>query len=251
MKSLGINHFAVLAALAMHALLLTVSAGPKPLPPERPQRISVRLLTAAETGEPAPVQSIPRPVNPRPVVEKEIQKQIMALPRPEVPSTPVLPKPTPSAEPEPVIVSEPVAASASAPEPMAVPTPTHTATAAPAPAIPASAPEPLQALPQPAVPSAPAARLAEYLNMVRAAVELNKDYPAFARQLGQQGTAMVQVQIDRKGRLLRAVILGSSGHSSLDKAALAAVRNAGRFRAPADFGLAEVTVDIPIAYKLI
>jgi protein TonB len=120
-----------------------------------------------------------------------------------------------------------------------------------APTTTAQATEPLQEPSKPAARPAAPSRLHEYLTMVREAVEVNKDYPAFARQLGQQGTAVVRAEIDRDGRLLRAAILSSSGHQSLDKAALSAVRNAGRFRAPAEFGLTEVTVDIPIAYKLI
>lgn len=241
MKNLSINQVAVLSALTLHALLLVVSVSPGPLPLERSQKISVRLLPATETSGLTPVPAITEPVKPRPVIEKESQKQIPAsAPVTETPP----PKPLVRPEPAPLKTPEPVAADIPASEPAPVASPV----AAAAPALPVELPT---ETPRPAARAATASRLGDYLTTVREAVELNKDYPAFARQLGQQGTTVVRVQIDPEGRLLRAAILSSSGHKSLDKAALAAVRNAGRFRSPAEFGLTEVTVDIPIAYKLI
>jgi len=245
MKNLSINHVAVLTALALHVLLLAVSVRPGTLPLERPQRISVRLLPAAGTTEPAPVPHMPQPVKPRPVIEKEIQRQVLMPTRIETPPSQVEPKAIPKPEPAPTRTFVPVAAAPPAAEP------TVASTQAMATATPAPVTESFQEPPPAAARTAAPSRLHEYLTMVREAVEVNKDYPAFARQLGQQGTAVVRAEIDRDGRLLRAAILSSSGYKSLDKAALAAVRNAGRFRAPAEFDLTEVTVDIPIAYKLI
>lgn len=240
MRRLGIDQLAVLSALALHLLLLTAGLGPGPLPQEQPQRISVRLASAAAPVTPpvAPPATPPLPevVKPRPVIEKDIQRQKPA-PTPE----PVVAQPAPAPEPRPVSSAEPIAATPPAAAARELPT-------AAAPAVMAA---PAAEQPQPTAPPLAEARLSEYLALVREAMEANKDYPAFARQLGQQGTVLVAVRIDRDGHLLGAEILSSSGYPSLDKAALAAVRKAGRFRAPQGFGLAELRVEIPIAYKLI
>jgi TonB family protein len=238
MKSLGIDHIALLAALALHALaLLAVRVDPgvlRPERPERPQRIAVRLLPAPAPAreEQTPERSVPPAVKPRPSVEKENQNQ--TSPRPA-------PAPLPDAA-----AREPLPAPAGPAEPVAPAEPAPAATTPPA-----AAASPAAAPPSTAAATAAAGRLDDYLALVRARVEENKDYPAFARQLGQQGTVVVRARVGRDGRLLQAAVLNSSGHKQLDKAALAAVRGAGRFRPPTEFGLTEVTVDIPIAYKLI
>lgn len=237
MRALGINQVAVLAALGLHALLLSLGSASPP-PSEAPLRISLRLRTAlAPEPIPAPASPVAAPAvaKPRPSIEKVHPNQ----PPPRVVAPPA---PTPQQLAAPA--AAPVAV-ATAPEP-AAPEPAAAAAAAPEPGTPAP-PDVEPAEPRPAASPS----LGEYLRLVREAVELNKDYPAFARQLGQQGTALVQLRIDRDGRLLQAVILSSSGHPSLDKAALAAARKAGRFRPPAAYGLDEIEVEIPIAYKLI
>lgn len=236
MRRLGIDHLAVLSALALHLMLLTASFGPRPLPQERTQRISVRLASAA----PPATSPLPQVVKPHPIMEKNIQTQKPAASRPAPNPEPVVAQPAPAPEPLPSSSAEPVAATSPAAATRKLPT-------ASAPTVTA---EPAAEQPQPTAPPLAAARLSEYLALVREAVEANKDYPAFARQLGQQGTVLVAIRIDRDGHLLGAEILSSSGHASLDKAALAAVRKAGRFRAPQGFGLAELRVEIPIAYKL-
>lgn len=241
MRRLGIDQLAVLSALTLHLLLLTAGFGPGPLPRERPQRISVRLASAAAPVAPPATPQLPEVVKPRPAIEKDIQKQKPAPSRPAPTPEPVLAQPAPAPEPLPSSSAVPVAEAPPAAAARELPT-------ASAPAVTA---EPAAEQPRPTAPPLAGARLSEYLALVREAVEANKDYPAFARQLGQQGTALVAVRIDQEGRLLGAEILSSSGHASLDKAALAAVRKAGRFRAPQGFGLAELRVEIPIAYKLI
>lgn len=49
-------------------------------------------------------------------------------------------------------------------------------------------------------------------------------YPAQAKRRQQQGTVWVEVRLDRRGKLVDVQVLRSSGVSSLDQAALAAVR---------------------------
>lgn len=93
-------------------------------------------------------------------------------------------------------------------------------------------------------------RLADYLAVIRSMVEGNKEYPAFAKQLGLQGTVVVRAIILSNGTLQQVFITASSGHTSLDKSAIAAVRRTGPFKPPVAFGLSGVTVDIPITYRI-
>jgi periplasmic protein TonB len=66
--------------------------------------------------------------------------------------------------------------------------------------------------------------------LVRAAVPLYKvnpppRYPAAARRRGQQGTVILSVHVDEQGRVSNLWLFESSGHRSLDTAALQAVKD--------------------------
>ncbi|BDY04267.1 energy transducer TonB [Ferrimonas sp. YFM] len=50
-------------------------------------------------------------------------------------------------------------------------------------------------------------------------------YPRIAQKRGQQGVALVEVWLNELGDQIKLELLESSGHSSLDRAALAAVKN--------------------------
>lgn len=50
------------------------------------------------------------------------------------------------------------------------------------------------------------------------------DYPAVSRRMGEQGRAMLRVELDARGQVTAAHIVTSSGSERLDNAALAAVR---------------------------
>ena len=65
---------------------------------------------------------------------------------------------------------------------------------------------------------------------MRAAVPLYKvnpppRYPAAARRRGQQGTVVLSVHVDEHGRVSNLWLFESSGHISLDTAALQAVKD--------------------------
>jgi protein TonB len=66
--------------------------------------------------------------------------------------------------------------------------------------------------------------------MVRAAIPLYKVnppplYPAAARRRGAQGTVVLSVHVDEHGRVSNLWLFESSGHISLDTAALQAVKD--------------------------
>ena len=92
--------------------------------------------------------------------------------------------------------------------------------------------------------------LGQYLAVVKERVESHRDYPSFARQSGHQGTVMLRVRIAADGGIGSIAVAQSSGYGTLDRAAVAAVKRAAPFKAPAGFGLREVTVEVPIVYRL-
>jgi TonB family protein len=226
------------SALLLHAGLLAVSVGPERLPVEPPRRIAIRLAEPAPRPQPSPPAAAPRPEPPRRATEKENQNHSPAPPH-------VRPAPAPGAAeiepPPPPAAPEAAAAQLAAPQAVA-------ASAADA-GVPVPEPTTVEA-PVSGKPSPPSARLADYLALVRAAVENNRTYPPVARQLGLQGTVLLRLVIDRDGTIERITLVHSSGHKSLDKAAQAAARAGGPFRKPADFGLNGTTLDIPITYIL-
>jgi protein TonB len=50
-------------------------------------------------------------------------------------------------------------------------------------------------------------------------------YPSLSRRLGEEGKAVLRVELDETGQVDRATIKTSSGYARLDEAALAAVRH--------------------------
>ncbi len=96
----------------------------------------------------------------------------------------------------------------------------------------------------------PSKKLADYLAIIKTTIENNKEYPIFAKNLGLQGTVMVRVSIASDGRIRDVQIFKTSGHRSLDRSAKGAVTTSGPFKPPVEYGLSDVTVDIPITFKL-
>jgi protein TonB len=50
-------------------------------------------------------------------------------------------------------------------------------------------------------------------------------YPSISRRLGEEGKAVLQVELDEHGQVDRATVKSSSGYARLDEAALSAVRH--------------------------
>jgi protein TonB len=157
---------------------------------------------------------------PSPVVVSLVELPIPPPPEPE--PEPV--EPPPRAQPQPPVPQPPVPQIETVP-PLPTPAP------APVVEVPPPVPKPMvQPFPQPA-PAAPVQRsnpAAEgaYQAKARSMVERNKNYPDDALQMGMTGSVVLVYVIDRDGRLVRAEIERSSGHSLLDQAALRAVRRA-------------------------
>lgn len=105
------------------------------------------------------------------------------------------------------------------------------------------------ALPPQETPAPP--QSGKYLSMVRTRIEAKKHYPPFARSLQHEGTVVVNVTIGTAGAIISAGIARSSGYESLDKAAVEAVRKAGPFPPPTVYGLGQISIDVPLVFRLI
>jgi len=84
----------------------------------------------------------------------------------------------------------------------------------------------------------------------RGGYQITPSYPATARQLGIEGTALLNVFVDADGRVAQVVVRQSAGHPDLDRAAADAVRR-WRFE-PARRGAEAVSmwVELPVDFRL-
>jgi protein TonB len=162
----------------------------------------------------------------------------------------------PASEPAPSSPAPAVEAVASVSEPApAPPSPAEPVAAAPAPAA-AAQPDPatLQehqvvarvATPRPAT-KADYGWLAESLH--RRIIEL-RHYPSTARLNGWEGKVVLKVSIRNDGQLKDVEVVKSSGHESLDQAAMEAVRRACPLHMKHELTAPMVVLHLPVSYSL-
>ncbi|CBK40400.1 putative TonB protein [Nitrospira defluvii] len=162
----------------------------------------------------------------------------------------------PASEPAPPSPAPAVEAVASVSEPApAPPSPAEPVAAAPAPAA-AAQPDPatLQehqvvarvATPRPAT-KADYGWLAESLH--RRIIEL-RHYPSTARLNGWEGKVVLKVSIRNDGQLKDVEVVKSSGHESLDQAAMEAVRRACPLHMKHELTAPMVVLHLPVSYSL-
>jgi periplasmic protein TonB len=254
-------------ALALHAAVLfgiQVQSGPSlfektsteppyvevtlaaPPPPPAPEPV----VTAPATPVPQPVAPEPEPVPPpppEPKSEPEPPKpKPEPLPEPELPPTPkpaVMTKPAPASKPA---TPQPAPPQKPAPQP-----PAKVATAKPASPAPAVPTTTKPATPStPGVPSGVPGGTGQVTKQPFPTRNPKPDYPRRAKELGQQGVALVTVYISEFGRVDKVELKQSSGHALLDEAALEAAKK-WRFR-PAQLNKRAVPskVEIPFRFEL-
>ena len=198
-------HYAVLASLALHALLLF--ALPELIDTAR-RAVSLPPQIIARLMEPEPAPAAVVPVEPAPPREA--------------------PPPKKAAKPAPVELAP--APKAAVPIPSAPPS--VAAPAAPAPPVEAVAP-PSPPTPSPSTSSPPAAEAPESLSRDQYRVQLidearrHKRYPPVARENNWQGDVRVSVAIAANGRP-SVTLKGSSGYDVLDRQALEMFMQAAR-----------------------
>lgn len=99
-------------------------------------------------------------------------------------------------------------------------------------------------------PLASSSEISSYLAIIRAHIEQNKRYPRFSKRQNHEGTSIIRLVIAKDGSIVKITLLSSSGYSTLDKAAMDAVKNSSPFSPPSDYGLGKVSLDIPLCYLL-
>lgn len=75
-------------------------------------------------------------------------------------------------------------------------------------------------------------------------------YPHLARMQGLEGIVVVKTTIDSDGGLVDAVVTKSSGYGALDEDALKLMHRVCPIRLPQDLGKSQITVLIPIRYRI-
>ena len=81
-------------------------------------------------------------------------------------------------------------------------------------------------------------------------VEELKRYPASARVDRAEGKVVVKAVIDEDGSISEVGVLQSSGHPTLDEAAVETMRQAAPFHLPHPLGQPRMTIKIPMNYRL-
>lgn len=78
----------------------------------------------------------------------------------------------------------------------------------------------------------------------------HRSYPEMARELGRQGTVVMQITVDPQGHVEDVNLVRGSGTDLLDHAAEALVRSAHLPPFPPDMNLPRQSITIPIRYRL-
>ena len=261
------------AALAASALLHVLVYGALSLAPAwtPPPRTGL-IVTALIVSEPsAPAIPAPQPVTPpRPLARPQPPKSRVESARPEsaatiepsierdVPEPRVVSVPTgrvtqtPPAQPAIVAVGDTtVREEIEAPSVPAPPAPDGTPGGGNRSVTPSSQqhPGPAVAALSPVSPAAAPGALT-HTAIPRGGYQITPSYPATARRLGIEGTALLSVFVDAAGRVGEVVVKQSAGHPDLDRAAADAVRR-WRFE-PARRGAEAVAmwVELPVEFRL-
>lgn len=90
-----------------------------------------------------------------------------------------------------------------------------------------------------------------YYKNLNSLMSTSRDYPRSARRLGLEGTVLVEMVINNKGRILSVKLAQSSGHEVLDQAAIAQVHKIGKVPSiPNQIKRNSMTFRIPFEYRL-
>lgn len=103
---------------------------------------------------------------------------------------------------------------------------------------------------EPAEPAPAAAPVRGYVWDVLAHLAPHQHYPPRAQRRGHEGTVLVRARVSRRGVVLKAEVRDSSGHRSLDNAALALLQAASPLPPPPPGPTAITELDLPIVYTL-
>jgi protein TonB len=223
--------YAILASLLLHVLLLWPAALRPPA-----QEARALLQATVRSPQPLPVPELPKPTTPRAVA----------------------PAPTPASA-----QVTPVAQPLEAPRQLSVPLPSVTASASAA-VVAAASPAPLSLAGATATVAAAGSSLTAsaasgealdglrgYRLAVASQARRFKRYPPEAKASGWTGSTEVRLDVGAEGQPRPATVSRSSGHDSLDRAALAMIdAGAARARLPDSLRGRNFTVTLPVMFNL-
>lgn len=90
-----------------------------------------------------------------------------------------------------------------------------------------------------------------YYSELNQIMRKERNYPRSARRQGLEGTVLVELIVDARGKLLSASVVRSSGHKVLDQAALTDVKKMKRLpKPPKELKRRQVKLHIPFEYSL-
>jgi protein TonB len=208
------------------------------------QTVVESMPVAAQTYQAQPIVTAPPAVETRPEPLAAASAPVVQA-DPIAEPAPASPAPSPAEEAV-AAVSEPVAAP---------PAPAEPAAAAPAPAV-AEQPDPATLQEHQVVASAVAPRTAPKADykwladsLHRRIIEL-RHYPSTARLNGWEGKVVLKVSIRKDGELKDVEVVKSSGHESLDQAAMEAVRRACPLHMKHELTAPMVVLHLPVSYSL-
>jgi len=220
--------------------------------------VSPTELVTRDSSPPSQAQAQPAPQTQSPQTTPSITEQTVT---PVAPKTPVPPPPQP-AQPIKHETAAPVVTNAPAVEnpseaPVAAPAKPTAQTPPPRPPAllePTAKPDAVPAQTAGIVP-APANELAKrdygwLAEAIIRRVEELKRYPAAARIERAEGRVMVKIVLSEDGSVGEIEVVQSSGFPSLDKAAIETIRQAAPFHLPHPLGRPQLTIKIPISYRL-
>jgi len=248
------------AALAASALLHVLVYGALSLAPAwtPPPRTGLIVTDLIVSEPPAPAIATPRLVTPpRPLARPQPSTSRAERARPES-AAKIEPsiereasEPPAQAEPTIVAADETARGAIAAPSASTPSVPDETLAGGNAPVTASSRQDPGPAVA--ALAPGPAAGAPGALTRTaipRGGYQITPSYPATARRLGVEGTALLRVFVDAAGRVGEVVVKQSAGHPDLDRAAADAVRR-WRFE-PARRGAEAVAiwVELPVEFRL-
>ena len=204
-----------------------------------PRRPELQPQTPVQEHKPEPVP--PQPIHAQP--SEQIMEQIAPIPQQIV-------EPPPVSANTPAQVHQPMEPAAAL-QPIAPPLQAeqHTPPTAADPSQPHTDPQVASIVPP--RPSAPTRVDYGWLSeTILKRVEELKRYPVEARGDRAEGKVIVKAVIKEDGTVGDVEVVRSSGFQSLDHAALELMRHAGPFNLPRTLGKPQVTVQIPLNYRL-
>lgn len=231
----------VCVSIGVHAALIVaaVAAPARSLFDDAPVTVEI-----VEPVLPPPVVAPAEPLPPKPAVSRPV---VVKRARPvDAPVPPPAEAPPPQAEPAPPVASAPTTETTQDPRAVLV------ATAPPGAGISGGSPTGVLGGRAPVGVASEGQRrdLADRYrdDLLRTRIRDHFRYPAEARDLELTGRVVVQVTVDRSGRLLAARIAGSCPHRLLCDDGLRTVRASAPFPAlPADLG-DSLRIEIPLKY---